>query len=70
MAKQRLSVVEAARLLGITLDATYRLLKVGKLASRKVAKGRYSISRKDVMDRKATKDAAKRQMERNRKKAA
>ncbi len=48
--KEELSVIQASRTLGITLDAIYRLIYAGKLAARK-SEGKWLIPVADVESR-------------------
>ena len=48
--KEELSVIQASRTLGITLDAIYRLIYAGKLAARK-SEGKWLISATAVESR-------------------
>ena len=48
--KEELSVIQASRTLGITLDAIYRLIYAGKLAARK-SEGKWLISASGIESR-------------------
>ena len=48
--KEELSVIQASRTLGITLDAIYRLIYAGKLTARK-SEGKWLISATAVESR-------------------
>lgn len=63
-----LSVQKAARKLGITLDAVYRLCKAGKLESKKRRNGQWQIPVAAIRERKTRK--ARELRRRKQKKAA
>jgi len=64
MSKTRISVAEAAKYLGITLDATYRLLKAGKIPARKRKSGEWSVPRAAVVERRVVKARRERKFKR------